>query len=52
VTVTFPRRQLADGFTDLRRKRRDLRGRQGGQPFGHALDMIMLLARCSLRSER
>jgi len=35
-------------FTDLRRKLRDLRERDGLQSFGHVLDMIMLLARnCS-----
>jgi hypothetical protein len=30
------------GFTDLRRKYRDLPGRPAQQPPGHALDMIML----------
>ena len=32
------------GFTDPRRKPCDLRERQGQKPFGHALDMITLLA--------
>jgi hypothetical protein len=50
MVVTLAVHQLGDdGSTDLRRKRRDLRRRQDGQPFGHALDMIMLLAWYSLR---
>ncbi len=36
--------QEADGVTDLWRKCRDLPGRPGQQPLGHALDMIMLMA--------
>ena len=39
---------VADGFTDPRRLRFDLRERQGRQLFGHALDMIMRLAQTLL----
>jgi hypothetical protein len=48
--ATAPRRPAtnlghsADGFTDTWRKRRELRTCAGQQPFGHRVDMIMILA--------
>jgi hypothetical protein len=45
ANVKFP---LVSGGGDPRRKRFDLRERQGEQPFGLAEDMIMLLAQALL----